>query len=145
MMVELQKSDLRVKVFSGKAVFTVKNEETGNRFTFKVVKLSEKRNYNTNPLWFVSVLVGPLNTHHYKYIGTCFDTQSFTYGKKSKIVEDSQSIKVWKWFLSHLNKLPDNVKVFHEGQCLKCGKVLTVPESIESGLGPICSQLIYGK
>ena len=33
------------------------------------------------------------------------------------------------------------VKVFHSGKCGKCGKKLTTPESIKSGLGPYCSKV----
>jgi hypothetical protein len=31
--------------------------------------------------------------------------------------------------------------VWHEGSCARCGKKLTVPESIESGFGPECVKL----
>ena len=39
---------------------------------------------------------------------------------------------------------PDNITeagfdVHHEGKCGKCGRPLTVPESVKTGLGPICS------
>jgi hypothetical protein len=30
------------------------------------------------------------------------------------------------------------MELWHEGRCGKCGRALTVPESIESGLGPVC-------
>ncbi|MGQ4872128.1 MAG: DUF6011 domain-containing protein, partial [Candidatus Thorarchaeota archaeon] len=32
--------------------------------------------------------------------------------------------------------LPEKVRIWHEGKCGRCGRRLTVPESIESGYGP---------
>jgi hypothetical protein len=37
-----------------------------------------------------------------------------------------------------VGKLQDFVEVWHEGTCGKCGRALTVPSSIENGLGPEC-------
>jgi hypothetical protein len=36
-------------------------------------------------------------------------------------------------------ELPKGLKVHHEGRCCRCGRKLTVPESIETGLGPECA------
>ena len=33
----------------------------------------------------------------------------------------------------------ETVQVWHEGRCGKCGRKLTVPESLTSGLGPECA------
>jgi len=32
--------------------------------------------------------------------------------------------------------------VFHEGACGRCGRTLTVPESIASGFGPECIRYV---
>ena len=37
-----------------------------------------------------------------------------------------------------MNTLQDFVEIWHEGKCGKCGRPLTVPSSIENGLGPSC-------
>jgi hypothetical protein len=34
--------------------------------------------------------------------------------------------------------LPPDAEVMHEGRCACCGRPLTVPESIERGIGPDC-------
>lgn len=36
----------------------------------------------------------------------------------------------------------DRVEVWHEGSCGRCGRKLTVPSSIETGLGPECAELV---
>jgi hypothetical protein len=35
--------------------------------------------------------------------------------------------------------MPAELEVWHQGSCGKCGRPLTVPESIASGIGPVCA------
>jgi hypothetical protein len=44
----------------------------------------------------------------------------------------------WFWDRLRNGNLPEQVEVHHEGRCGRCGRALTVPESIESGFGPEC-------
>jgi len=117
-------------MFAGKSVVTFLNSQSGNRFTFKIKSVK-----NSN-LFFVSVLTSPDN---YSYIGTCVEGQ-YKHGKKSKLIKDSQSVKVCEFMLNRIktDNLPDFLEVWHEGNCGKCGRRLTVPSSIENGLGPEC-------
>ena len=49
----------------------------------------------------------------------------------------------WVWERrQRLDALP--CEVWHEGRCGKCGRVLTVPESLILGLGPECAQMSLG-
>jgi hypothetical protein len=117
-------------IFAGKSIVTFLNTKTNNRFTFKV-KVAKDSN-----LFFVSVLTSP---DVYTYIGTCVEG-NFKWGKKSVISKDAQSVKVFEYVINKLksDNLPDFIEVWHEGFCGKCGKRLTVPQSIETGLGPDC-------
>ncbi len=124
-------------IFAGKSIVTFLNTKTNNRFTFKV-KVAKDSN-----LFFVSVLTSP---DVYTYIGTCVEG-NFKWGKKSVISKDAQSVKVFEYVINKLksddysitlNNLPNFIEVWHEGFCGKCGKRLTVPQSIETGLGPEC-------
>ena len=45
-------------------------------------------------------------------------------------------------FLTTKAALPKTVEVWHEGICGRCGRKLTVPESVERGLGPECAGLV---
>jgi hypothetical protein len=123
---------------AGKAIFTVKNEETKNRFTYKVSKCKDK------DIWFVSVLTGSDNDNDYTYIGTVFG-ETFKLTKNSKLNKDAISVRAFHWVWYNMVKnnylgkdMPENVKIYHEGRCGRCGRTLTVPESIESGFGPEC-------
>lgn len=128
-------------VLAGKAIFTVQNEKTGNRFTYKV-----KQAEDAKKVWFVSVLAGPDNGSNYNYIGTIFGndfyvpTLDFRHTKKSTVKPEAQSFKVFAWMLKNSLVLPEFVKLHHEGFCGRCGRRLTVPESIKNGLGPECAK-----
>lgn len=125
-------------VKAGRAVFTVRNDQTGNRLTFKVNKCDGK------DLWFVSVLSGPDNERYYGYLGCLFGDE-FRRTAKSRIGEDALSCRAFRWLSGLLQSgkdLPDHVHVYHEGRCGRCGRRLTVPQSIEQGFGPECIHLV---
>lgn len=127
---KLKNSDALKFMFAGKSIFTFVNTQSGNRFTFKI-KAAKDSN-----LFFASVLTSP---DTYTYIGTCIEG-NFKYGRKSNISQDAQSVKVFQYVLAKLKlgTLPEFIEVWHEGHCGKCGRRLTVPSSIENGLGPEC-------
>jgi hypothetical protein len=78
----------------------------------------------------------------YQYVGTLING-IFKLGKKSKISGDAQSVKVFNYVSRKLksNELPEFIEIWHEGKCGRCGRTLTVPTSIESGMGPECSKM----
>ncbi len=133
---QLYTSNILNFIFGGKSTFTVRNDETGNRFTYKVSKLKNK------DIFFVSVLTGNNNEENFTFIGTIFDKKEFVHSKKSKISKEAISVKAFSWVFKRLNTsgILDTVSVWHEGFCAKCGRKLTVPESIESGFGPECAK-----
>jgi hypothetical protein len=121
-------------MFAGNSTATFVNTKTDNRFTFK---LKQKKDSN---LFFVSVLT---SSDVYTYIGTVINGQ-FKHGRKSKINKDAQSVRVFEYVFKNLlsASLPDFIEVWHEGRCGKCGRTLTVPSSISTGLGPECIKSI---
>ncbi len=121
-------------ILAGRAVFTFLNTKTDNRFTYKVIK------HKTNDIFFVSVLTNP---DVYQYIGFIKDGV-FKHTSKSKISNKAQSVLVFDFVFFKLssNSLPEFIEVWHEGKCGKCGRSLTVPNSILSGFGPECSKII---
>jgi hypothetical protein len=137
-------------ILGGKAFVTFLNTKTDNRFTFKVVK------HKKEDLFFVNVLTSP---DVYTFIGTVNSTGSFRHSRKSKITGESQSVKVFTYVFSKLQTiitpatetteaitaLPDFIEIYHSGRCGKCGKRLTVPESIDSGFGPDCIKMVMNK
>ncbi len=126
------KSNLRKSMMAGKAIVTFVNEKTGNRFTYRI---KMKKDMSVG---FVSLLGGCDNENDYRYLGCIFDGINYTNTKKSTISKDAQSNRVFEWVWNHLDNLPSYIKVLHSGRCLRCARLLTVPESIESGFGPEC-------
>jgi len=124
-------------VLAGSATFTIENTKTGNRFTFRIDQPDSDAPH------FVSVLTGPDNGSDFSYLGTIFELSRFVHGKKSSIGKDAPSAKAFRWLFDRIrsNTLPECVAVYHLGRCGRCGRALTVPESIQTGLGPKCRGL----
>lgn len=138
-------------ILAGNARFTLVSGVTGARFTFRVSRKDE-----SSP-WFVSVLSGANNEADYAYLGTIFPARPvhgrtapspmvpvFFHGKKSRIGKDAPSAKAfaWAWTFIARGQMPPSCEIWHEGRCGKCGRALTVPESIASGIGPVCEDTI---
>lgn len=131
-------------VLGGRSLFTLVNTATENRFTYKVTRKSgDDADYPDRP-YFVSLMTGPDNVLSYSYIGVIFPNQNFRWTSKSRVGRDSQGVRAFDWFFNSIlrnpnRELPASVDVMHHGRCGRCNRVLTVPESIETGLGPICA------
>lgn len=150
--------DLLRFVLAGRAVFTIENPATGGRFTYRVRAKSRtapgptREGGSGDPLWFVAVLTGPDNTRDYSYLGILAPDRDpylrgtpsrpvFRWTARSAIARDAPSVVAFAWFWRRLRAGRDlaGVRVCHEGRCGRCGRALTVPESVESGLGPECA------
>jgi hypothetical protein len=130
----LNHSDAIKFIFAGNSLVTFLNTKSNNRFTYNV-KLSKD-----GSVYFVSVLTMP---EHYEFIGI-ISGDYYRHGNKSKITKEAQSVKVFEYIVQKLksNTLPDFIEIWHEGKCGKCGRTLTVPNSIENGIGPECIKKI---
>ena len=120
-------------ILAGRAIFTVVNTQTGNRFTFKISKHDKEPNF-----FWVGVLTGPDNVTSYTCLGRIVNSQ-YHHNRSSRISEDAQSNKVFSWFWIHLHDLPKFIEVWHCGYCCCCGRLLTTPESVAAGIGPVCA------
>jgi len=145
-------------VTAGNAIFTVKLSEEAaksqNRthYTFKVrSKDTDELGFQgkKNVVYFVSVLTGPDNNSNYSYIGLLnVQTGELVQTRKSLWNRENYGFKLLNRVLARLwENNPDAITaagfdVYHEGRCGRCGRKLTVPESIESGIGPDCAGMI---
>lgn len=129
-------------VVGGKAVFTCERTTTGNRYTYQVTKkiFPDKPD---RPFYLVGLLAGPDNTGDFAYVGT-LDPSALTLKLtgKSRFRDTSAPVAVLRAILRYVAQrrtLPETIKLYHEGSCCVCGRRLTVPESIRSGIGPVCA------
>lgn len=136
-------------LFAGHAILTLVNDQSGVRYTYKV---SAPKNPNdTSPVFFVSLLSGPDNTADYTYLGTIFGNGNlstrFRLTRKSSMGPNTAPVRHFDTFITQLiifGQMPEGLAVYHEGRCGRCGRLLTVPESVTSGFGPECIQLMGG-
>lgn len=129
-------------VYAGNAIFTLRSAKTGNRFTYKV---TAKKGGDIS---FVGLLTGPNNDRDYSYLGLLsHDTGDRLMGVgkgKSCASPDAPSAKAFQYLLDYLWKRNDgkSLEIWHEGRCGRCGRKLTVPESVAAGLGPECASRV---
>lgn len=126
-------------ILAGKAIFTVSNDK-GDRYTFRVTHKEGSDRFP--PAWFLSMLTGPDNESDYSYI-SMIDAEMGTVRLtgKSKLTKDSLPLKVSEFGLRIIwgkQALPEGYAIHHEGFCGRCGKLLTVPSSVDSRFGPEC-------
>lgn len=123
----------------GKGSFTFLSKPTGQRFTYKLATPRDVHPTRRTPI-FVKLLTGADNETSYQYIGCLWDLK-YAHGRRSRITSDATGVKAFSWVIGHLNtgSLPDEVEIWHEGRCGRCGRKLTVPASITRGIGPTCA------
>jgi len=133
-------------VTAGDAIFTVNTPANGH-YTFRVTYL--KGNDRWPESWFVKLLTGPDNTRSYTYLGKLNpETGAVATTPKSRKFEGSfphrlvNRILARVWAGDHAAYENHGFTATHAGYCGRCARLLTVPESVESGYGPECVKLI---
>jgi hypothetical protein len=123
-------------ILGGNALFTLKNIKTETRFTYKVI-----RDFHNKDLYKVLLLTGPDNTSNYRQIAWIEVKNFMPELRPSSIhTRDGKGFV----FLDHvwmnliLGLFMPSLEIWHNGRCCRCGRILTVPESIENGIGPEC-------
>lgn len=130
---------------AGKAHITLTSERTNHHFTYRIKQCVDKETREVKDLWFVSILIdGNADEGRFDYIGVVREDRSFALTKKSTADEDSVCVKAFRYFWKYLlqDRIAPQLQVQHEGKCGRCGRTLTHPESIESGIGPECASIM---
>lgn len=159
----INKKAIQDFVFAGNAVFTIRNTDTGDRFTFKVTRsktishkyyvknlrgpgiymvigtiMGHDKNFYTTEDWKAKVNMAVRN-----FI-TLHPGQPFPYedyNRKNMPESVKLFIKFLTWYKSKEEKIAKH-EIWHEGVCARCGRKLTDPSSIERGMGLLCANLI---
>lgn len=132
-------------MLAGKAVFSLKSARTGQHFTYQVSRAKDNGKEGTPLTWFVGLLTGPDNGADYTYIGIIRargngDVPKFRTTAKTQNPE-SPSVRGFHWFTRQVfedGSQLDQVECWHAGRCGRCKRLLTDPESIKTGIGPVC-------
>lgn len=136
----------RTFVLAGNAIFTVSNDVTGERYTYRVRRKPSADDSRPAPI-FVGLLTGPRNTRDYSYLGILDPDDAanscLRMTKRSQFTEGSKPVQVFRWAMRNVllanRDLPAGYSMMHAGRCGRCGRVLTVPSSIAAGIGPECA------
>ena len=133
---------------AGNATVTLLSLTSGQRFTYQCSQVHDRvTDKPVDGKFFVGLLSGPDNEADYAYIGLLArngegQPWQFRRTQKSKVTETSPGFVAFNYVtkqILNLRHLAPNLEVWHEGRCGRCGRRLTVPESIKNGLGPICA------
>lgn len=153
-------------VTAGKCIFTVEvppsfgltmDNPPKPHYTFRVkLKKGDPSGQWKDDAYFVGLLTGPDNTRDYTYLGK-LETNRIgdEVGKPngnvkltaaSKFADDSWPVRIIRKVLARIWANDAAAieaagwNLHHECRCCRCGRPLTVPESVESGIGPECAE-----
>lgn len=140
-------NDIRRFIEAGNATLTIVSRKTGTRFTVKFQR-PDPQPGRARPV-FVKVLTGADNEADYSFAGTIWpqggsSSYSYKHSAKSPLSADAPSVRAVLWLLMHVaagnaRSIFEQCEVWHEGRCGRCGRKLTVPDSIAAGFGPDCA------
>lgn len=122
---------------------TVLNTVTGNHRTFKISTV-HKEGHALEGKRIVALLAGPNNTLDYEGFAFVAENGSVrVWSKKRGDIKDGRYVETeWEKFADLLTRphywSERGVEYMASLACRRCGRPLTHPESIASGIGPIC-------
>lgn len=112
--------------------------EDGSHVTLRINSLSAKQTRNGKPATYASYLHGPINTHDYTRFAfvtgntyRAFRSYGANYAKQVAALEILMGATDTKKY--------GKAYAAASKRCYVCGKLLTEPESIAAGIGPICA------
>jgi hypothetical protein len=132
-------------ILAGDATFTVENGK-GQHYTYHIGSSSDDKRPK---LYFARVMTGNENNNienHYKYLGVIDPkTGMVRFTKASKYSDKSTEYLVLAWAIKQVwdqREIPAGYAIRHNGSCGRCGRKLTNPESLNTGIGPECAKML---
>jgi len=117
------------------ATLTIVNDASGGRVT---VRFRRPKDFSAV---LVDVMTGSDNESNFDFLGTLRGTTVYVSPRsKCDALKGARAKGIVEWALRHA-EADDlrTVRCLHEGRCGRCGRKLTVPASIDRGLGPECA------
>lgn len=143
MTAQITEADQALKfMLAGKATVTIKSLESGEHLTYRINKPKPDKAKPNGPTHFVKVRTG----NDFAYLGFIADVPygsgggQYVHGRNADLPITSKEARAFRWAFGMLSagRFPRKLEVWHEGTCGRCGRALTHPESIASGIGPEC-------
>lgn len=132
-----------LKIFNGR--YTVKNRRSGEHRTFEIKTQAEDAKFAAGKR-VLALLTGPDNTSDYTGFGFVEET-GIAIWKSKRGEAGKKSTYEWYgemlWSLAldgGLSPFAETYELLQEGTCAVCNRVLTEPESLATGIGPVCRE-----
>ena len=129
---------------AGKANLTLKNPATGKHIRVKFIQKKDRKTGKLGSCYYLYISVLGDGKAGYVYAGAYFsDSGKFKFGQPT--TEDNSKLHAIASYVVNAirNPLPLHnhmIEINHAGKCCRCGRKLTHPESIKTGIGPECSK-----
>lgn len=121
-------------LMGGRGVVTLQSESgVHHTYRFQI----PKNHRDEDDTMFIQTLI---DGNTWVYVGM-YKEKRFHLTKSSHFKIDSPIVKGVAFILKLMfrtNFSDSRMHLYHEGICSRCGRPLTSPESIESGIGPVC-------
>jgi hypothetical protein len=134
------KDEIQMYVYGGKGRFRLKSLKSEKEFTYKISPMSKYNPKYDEYTYYVSLVIPGGST----FLGVMKSEENkYIHSKKSIKDFNSPEVKGFRWLLGQFEtekEFPTEMEFYHMGICSCCGKVLTIPGSIELGIGPVCFQ-----
>lgn len=132
-----------VRIFNGH--YTMENTTTGEHRTFMIRTQAAHKKFAPGSR-IISLLTGPDNIHDYHDFGFVSD-EGIHVWKRYRGEPGEKS--AYEWYATMLwdiatrgresNFFKAGYRLMIEARCVKCGRLLTEPESLKTGIGPRCA------
>jgi hypothetical protein len=128
-------------IFNG--TYTVQNTSTVNHRTFKIYTISKDSKFAPGKR-VIALLIGRNNENDYQSFGFVDDKGIYVWSRYRGTMKVSSfdyfAHLIWELATkgTFVNKRGEKYSLLIEAKCLRCNRKLTEPESIRTGIGPIC-------
>lgn len=129
---------IRTYIYGNKGVVTLKSP-TGKHHTYLFAKPRNSAQFPED-IRFVYALH---DNQKLFYVGA-LEQGKFKLTRASRFLPENEITKGASYIVRMANSTALNtpMKLYHEGVCCRCGRPLTHPKSIETGIGPRCRKLL---
>ena len=133
----IEATETAPKIFNGR--YIIHNRETSEHRTFRIRTQSEDARFAPGER-IISLLTGPDNGNDYMGFGFVDDAGIRVWRSKQGGAYERHAEVIWSLGVdASLSEYAETYQLLLEGRCVRCNRALTTPESIESGIGPICA------
>ena len=132
---------IREYIYGGKGVVTLKSP-TGVHHTYLFSRPRNEDTFPSDVLFVYAVHEG----HKLFYVGMV-ENDRFRLTHNSRFLIHTPIVKGAQYIMRMMRspKSPTKMTLYHQGMCAVCGRPLTNPKSIESGIGPKCRKRVYAR